>query len=182
MAVHVNAEKVGTVLNADLRAVDPAAAVRRQVSRQGDALVVPGRTYNLAAYRHVCVVGGGKASVPMATALSAILGDRVTAGHINTRRAGRPPAAGKPRDMTPLAPRSPITLTLVGHRLPDEYGEADMERMADLLRAATAEDLVLFVISGGGSALTTWPLPGISQQQKREVTRQLLGSGATSMR
>ena len=57
------------VLNAALRAVDPAEAVRRQVRRGGNALHVGDRVYDLNRYRRVLVVGGGKASVPMAAAV-----------------------------------------------------------------------------------------------------------------
>jgi len=179
VAVQLNADTVRCVLDAALRAVDPAEAVRRQVSRQDDLLVVAGRQYDLARYRHVYVLGGGKASIPMAAALSEILGGRVTAGHVNSRRTGPLPAAGAASDIAPLAPGSPVTVTEAGHPLPDESGAAGVARMAKLLRAATADDLVFFVISGGGSALMAWPAPGISLDDKREVTRQLLASGAT---
>ncbi len=177
--MQANAETVRSVLNAALHAVDPAEAVRRQVSRHGDRLEVAGRVYDLARYRHVYVVGGGKASIPMATALSETLGDRVTAGHVNARRPGAPPPVPVLDDVAPLAPGSPVTVTQAGHPLPDASGEAGMARMAVLLRAATADDLVFFVISGGGSALMAWPASTVSLEQKREVTRQLLASGAT---
>jgi glycerate 2-kinase len=178
-AVRSNLDTVRCVLDAALRAVDPAEAVRRQVGRQGDILLVAGRQYDLKRYHHVYLVGGGKASIPMATALSQILEGRVTAGHINTRRTGPLPAASSANDVASLLPGSPITVTEAGHPLPDQRGEAGVARMAELLRVATAEDLVLFVISGGGSALMTWPMPGISLEDKREVTQQLLSSGAT---
>jgi glycerate 2-kinase len=179
VAVQLNADTVRCVLDAALRAVDPARAVHRQVSHQDDLLVVAGRRYDLGRYRRVYVVGGGKASVPMAGALSEILGERVTAGHINTRRNCPLPGAGAASDVAPLTPGSAITVTEAGHPLPDEAGVAGVARMAGLLRAATADDLVFFIISGGGSALMTWPAPGISLDDKREVTRRLLVSGAT---
>ncbi len=179
MAVELNADTVRRVLDAALRAVDPAGAVGRQVYRKGELLFVAGRQYDLARYRHVYVVGGGKASIPMAAALSEILGGRVTAGHVNSRRTGPLPGPGSASDVAPLMPGSPVTVTEAGHPLPDAFGVAGVARMAGLLRAATADDLVFFVISGGGSALMTWPAPGISLDDKREVTRQLLSSGAT---
>jgi glycerate 2-kinase len=179
VTAQLNGDTVRCVLDAALRAVDPAEAVRRQVSRRGDLLVVAGRQYDLTRYRHVYLVGGGKASVPMALALSQILDERVTAGHVNTRRNGALAAGRRAGDVSPLAPGSRITVTEAGHPLPDECGVAGMERMAELLRAAAADDLVLFVISGGGSALMTWPTPGISLEEKREATRRLLAGGAT---
>jgi glycerate 2-kinase len=179
VAMQLNAGTVRLVLDAALRAVDPAEAVRRQVSRQGEILLVAGRQYDLTRYHHVYLVGGGKASIPMATALCQILEGRISAGHLNTRRAGPAPNAGAAGDVTALAPGSPITVTEARHPLPDQRGEAGVARMAELLRTATAEDLVLFVISGGGSALMTWPMTGISMDDKQEVTRLLLAAGAT---
>jgi glycerate 2-kinase len=177
--MQLDVDTVRSLLDAALRAVDPAAAVRRQVSRQGDLLTVAGRRYDLARYRRVYLVGGGKASIPMAAALSDILGQRLTAGHINTRRDGLPAVADAFDDVSPLVPGSLVTVTRAGHPLPDERGQAGVAHMADLLRAATADDLVFFVISGGGSALMTWPAPGISLDDKRQVTQLLLASGAT---
>lgn len=181
------------VFAAALAAVEPAAAVRRQVRREGDALRVADRVYDLRRYRNVYVVGGGKAAVPMAAAIQEILGDRTTAGLVNTRRGQAPPPdptrvrerVGPVPDrgdgpVVALAiPHSRIAVIQAGHPIPDEAGQAGAAAMAELLTGATADDLVICLISGGGSALMALPAEGITLADKQAVTGALLASGAT---
>ncbi|MGH7455130.1 MAG: DUF4147 domain-containing protein, partial [bacterium] len=61
------------IFQAGLRAVAPEEAVRRNVQREGDALIVAGRRYDLPAFRKIIVVGAGKAACPMAKVLEEIL-------------------------------------------------------------------------------------------------------------
>src|SRR5207247_8281891 len=63
--------------------------------------------------------------------------------------------------------------------VPDGGGRAASARLLGLARSARADDLVLFLVSGGGSALTPAPAPPITLAEKQEVTRLLLASGAT---
>lgn len=154
------------LVRASLDAVDPAAAVKRYVRRDGDSLHVDGRAYDLRRYKRVLVVGGGKAGAPMAQAIEEILGDRVTAGILNVKYGY-------------TAPTKVIELNQAGHPIPDEKGVAGAQKMADLVRGATADDLVIALISGGGSALMVLPTPGITLADKRRLTDALLRSGAT---
>ena len=78
-------EMILAVQRAALAAVDPAAAIRRHVQRQGDLLTIAGRTYNLAAYERIWIIGGGKAATAMAAALYAILGNRLAGGVLVTK-------------------------------------------------------------------------------------------------
>jgi len=79
------------VLSVALEAVDPIKAIHARVRREGDLLHVGtcqgGLTYDLAQYRHVYVVGGGKAGAAMAAALEELLGERLTAGAVNVKYA-----------------------------------------------------------------------------------------------
>lgn len=165
------------VLNAALLAADPAEAVRRQVRREGDLLHVAGRAYDLSRYQRVVLVGGGKAAVPMAAAVEDILGDRLTGGLINTKE-GHLAATSRAASAT-RAPASRVEVIEAGHPVPDVRGQEGAARMAGLLGAATAEDLVVCLISGGGSALMALPAPGISLADKQATTRALLSCGAT---
>ena len=70
------------IFSAALRAVDPEAATRSQVSRQGNHLVVGERTYNLPDFDRVILIGAGKATALMAKALEELLEDILTAGLI----------------------------------------------------------------------------------------------------
>ncbi|MGQ3048545.1 MAG: glycerate kinase type-2 family protein [Niveispirillum sp.] len=74
---------------------------------------------------------------------------------------------------------SRIEVVEAAHPVPDEAGIQATARMLDLLKGLTADDLVLCLISGGGSALLASPAPGLTLSDKQLVARALLKSGAT---
>jgi len=76
------------------------------------------------------------------------------------------------------APTRHIEVVEAGHPVPDEAGMRAATRMLELVRDLNEDDLVLCLVSGGGSALLSLPAPGITAEEKREITRQLLRSGA----
>ena len=76
-------------------------------------------------------------------------------------------------------PCSRIEVVEAGHPLPDDAGRAAAGRILEAARALGPDDLFLFLASGGGSALLTVPLPGISFETKQAVTARLLASGAS---
>ncbi|MCC7361216.1 MAG: DUF4147 domain-containing protein [Anaerolineales bacterium] len=142
---------------AALAAVDPAAAVR--------AHLAPADWEGAA---NVYLVGAGKAGVPMALAAAALLGPRLTAGVVVAPRAPGPDIAVPP------------TLSFVegGHPQPTTGSLAGGRAVAALLTRAAPGDLVVVVISGGGSALLELPRPGVSLDDLRQTNRALLRSGA----
>ena len=71
-----------------------------------------------------------------------------------------------------------IEVVEAAHPVPDEAGQRAAQRMVELVRGLTADDLVLCLISGGGSALLAAPAPGITLADKQAVSRALLKSGA----
>ena len=71
-----------------------------------------------------------------------------------------------------------IEVVEAGHPVPDRAGETAAKRMLEMVRGLTSEDLVLCLISGGGSSLMAVPAPGVTLQDKQAVTRALLKSGA----
>ncbi len=160
-------EAIQTIQRAALGAVEPGAAVRRFVERRGERLIAAGRSYDLAAVERVWVVGAGKAAAAMAAALHSILGDRLSGGLVVTKYGHASPGTG------------PIELIEAGHPLPDEAGVAAARRMAGLLAGGTGRDLVLAIISGGGSALLALPAEGIGLADLQATTGLLLRSGAT---
>ena len=125
-----------------------------------------GRSYDLAAVDRVLVVGAGKAAAAMAAALHSILGDRLSGGLVVTKYGYASAGTG------------PIKLVEAGHPVPDEAGVAAARQMADLLAGGTGQDLVLAIISGGGSALLALPAAGISLADLQTTTDLLLRSGA----
>ena len=72
-----------------------------------------------------------------------------------------------------------IEIVEAAHPVPDAAGLQAAERLLQLVRGLNPEDLVLCLISGGGSALLPLPLPGLSLAHKQDVNRALLKSGAT---
>jgi len=156
---------------AALEAVEPAAAVHRHVRREEDGLIVADRRYDLRGYERVFVVGGGKAAVPMATAIADILSERLTDGVIVTKY-GHIPAKSQ-------IPDHKFQIIEAGHPVPDENSIRGAQAVADLARRATERDLVICLISGGGSALLTLPVPGMDLTSLQALTDALLRSGAT---
>jgi glycerate 2-kinase len=76
------------------------------------------------------------------------------------------------------APTRSIEVVEAGHPVPDAAGVEAAERMLALVQGLTADDLVLCLMSGGGSALLSLPAPGITLEEKRQINRALLRSGA----
>ena len=118
------------------------------------------------SWRHVFVFGCGKASGAMAAALERALGQRITEGLVVVKDGY-------------TVPTRCIVLREAGHPVPDARGQAAAEAMVHRVRSAGAEDLVVFLVSGGGSALTPAPVRPITLAEKQETTRLLLGAGAT---
>ncbi len=161
---------VARVLAAALAAVEPQNAVRRFLRRDGSQLLVGAHSYDLSRFDRVLLVSVGKAALPMARAAAEVLGERL-AGGLVVSKASQQGAGG-------IEPRPHLQLLPAGHPIPDERSVAAGRRVAELLAGAGERDLVLALISGGGSALLTLPVPGVTLDDMQELTRQLLASGA----
>ena len=157
-------------MNAALSAVDPAEAVSRFVKRNGDALTINGHTYNLKDYEHIYVVGAGKAGTPMASHIATILGSHLTEGIIIVKEGYT--SGSKNTEL------GKITILEAGHPIPDERGVQATEKIARFLQKTTQYDLVICLISGGGSALTPALVDGITLDDLKTLTSLLLASGA----
>lgn len=153
-------------------AVDPGTAIRRHVHRADAEFVVGDRGYRLDNYERVFLLGGGKAAVPMASAIVDILGRRLDEGVLVTKH-------GHARISGSSSFPSNIRIIEAGHPVPDECSVAGAQAVADLATRATSRDLVICLISGGGSALLTLPVPELTLEDLRGITDELLRSGAT---
>ncbi len=117
------------------------------------------------------VLGAGKAGGAMAQALEALWpADAPLSGLVVTRYGHVPPRPAG------LAQR--IEVVEAAHPVPDAAGLAAAERILALAQGLTADDLVLCLISGGGSALLTLPADGLELADKQRINRELLQSGA----
>ena len=165
------------VLEAGLAAPDPYKNVMKIVRLEGGRLIVgnpafsdpPGRepvVFDLSTIGNIYVVGGGKSAQRMAEALEDILGDLITEGQINAKKG----------DSVRL---KRIHVTLAGHPLPDEDSVEGSRRIIEIERKAKPGDIVFHPTSGGATALTALPAPGISLADLQEVYRILyFGCGA----
>jgi hydroxypyruvate reductase len=154
------------IFDAALLAVDPEKAIHRYVRRTDHMLSVDQQAYDLKAFRHIYVVGAGKAGGLMAAALESILGDRLTGGVVNVKYGH-------------TVPVHRIELIEAGHPIPDDAGVQGAARIVRLLESLDEEDLVFCVLSGGGSALMPLPVAGITLEEKQAVTGHMLDCGAT---
>jgi glycerate 2-kinase len=155
------------VLRATLGAVEPAAAVRSAVRRDGARLLVGDRVYDLQSVRRVLVIGAGKASAPMAAEVERLLPPDLPMQGCVTVRYGH------------AAPTKRVQIREASHPIPDRAGVEATQAIADLLETADERDLVVGLISGGGSALLTLPVQGVSLDDLQRTTEALLRSGAT---
>lgn len=159
-------EDARAIFDAGLERADAGAAVKRWMRREGDVLHVAGARYDLFRYREVYVVGAGKAAAKMAFAVEELLGERISRGIVIVKYG----------HATPL---QRIESVEAGHPVPDDAGVEGTKRIIDLLSRATERDLVIFLISGGGSALLPCPVDEIALADKKTTTEILLGCGAT---
>jgi glycerate 2-kinase len=159
-----------------LDAVDPAAAVRKHLRLDGETLVIEGQgeqRFDLRQYERVLVVGGGKAGAPMTVAAAQVLGPRLTEGAVVVKYGHCSP------DEAHRIAESGISILEAAHPIPDAASIDGAQRIEALLQQATERDLVLALLSGGGSALLTLPAAGISLADLQSTTQTLLSCGAT---
>ena len=140
-----------SIVAASIRAVQPDAAVRRAL----EGRQFPGR---------VVLVAAGKAAWQMAKAAHDCLGSRIDAGVVVTKYGHV------------KGPIANFACREAGHPVPDENSFAATQEALDLVSGLTAEDTVLFLLSGGGSALFEKPL--VSGAVLQDITGQLLACGA----
>ena len=158
-------ESISRILAASINAVEPGAAVERFVHRSGDIVQVAGREYRLADFRNVRLLGIGKAALAMSARLAGILGTRLDAGLVITKH----PAA---------VPATQFTILTGGHPVPDESSLAAGQKTLEFISTLGPDDLLFCLISGGGSALVSTPLEGVSLEQLQTLTAALLACGA----
>ena len=139
------------IVSRAIAAVLPDDAVRRAL----DGVTFPGRVFLVAA---------GKAAWTMARTARACLADTVAGGIVITKYGHV------------MGPIPGLTCLEAGHPVPDENSFAATRQALALTENLTADDAVLFLLSGGGSALFEDPL--VSGEELQDITRQLLCSGA----
>src|SRR5437773_4920920 len=154
-------------MNAALVAADPTRIIRKNLKLTGSILHVDRLQYPLKDYRRILVIGGGKASGYMAEEVEKLLGKWITGGLVII-----------PDYLRPMPRGHRITYHPATHPIPTRKGMEGVLAMLDLVENVSRDDLVIVLLSGGGSALMPLPIEGISLNDEAQVTSLLLKSGA----
>jgi hydroxypyruvate reductase len=159
------------VLAAAINSADGEEVIKNKVSRDADRLILAKTSYDLNEYKRVFVIGAGKAAVPMAKAIFEVLGKRITAGIVITKDG----YLGKNNTL----PERPLTVIEASHPIPEQRNVDTSSQVVSLIRDLKSDDLVICLLSGGGSSLMMKPSPGVSLKDLQITTALLLNSGAT---
>jgi len=159
------------IFRGSVEAVNPYHAVRRFVRVDGDYLIAgtedqPAVELDLNRFDRIFLVGGGKATAPMARAVEELLGQRINRGIINVKY-------GFGIDL------AVTEIIEANHPLPDLNGVKGTAKILHLLQNANEKDLIFSLISGGGSALLVQPAGEITLAEMQDLTRSLLECGAS---
>lgn len=171
-------EHLEKIVHEALARVNPFDMIRNTVSLDGSTLNIDTESIHdsvdLDAFERIVVIGAGKAGAPMARALEAILGDRVTGGMVSVKEGH-------------VEPLARVRLIEAGHPVPNDQSVAAGREILRLAREGDRSTLFLTVISGGGSALLEAPLQAtvdgrnvaLGLEEIQETTKALLDCGAT---
>lgn len=151
-------------LRAGIEAAHPRTIIRETIEIADETLIVDDTRYDLIDVDDIVIVGGGNAAGPAVEALEDQLADVISGGAVVT-------------DSPATAER--VELLAGDHPVPSERGMENTQRVRAIASEATEDDLVLAVITGGGSALLETPVDGIGLSEVQRVTERLLESGAT---
>lgn len=153
------------IYNAALKSADAYAAVQCRLRLQEHAVWVDGEPIDLGESGRIVVVGAGKASARMAQAVEAVLGDRVAGGVVSVKDGHS-------------APTRRVVVKEAAHPLPDRRSLANGRAILDAVSHLRPNDVVLCLLSGGGSALMESLPEGLMLDDLRAVTRTLMLGGA----
>lgn len=155
-----------SIFNSALSAVQAQAAVRRACCREKHILSIGPFVRDLREMENIIVIGAGKASAHMAAAIEHLLGPEITHGIVSVKY-GHTLALQK------------IRLVEAGHPVPNVNGLRAARTILQLSEKAGKNDLVICLLSGGGSALLPLPAPPLTLPDKQKTIRALLACGAS---
>ncbi|MGB2964376.1 MAG: glycerate kinase [Anaerolineales bacterium] len=161
--------KAARILSAALAAVEPGKAVKKFLIKNGNQLTIGEEVLNPKDFNRIFLIGVGKAAFPMCSAAADILAEDLTRGFILTKPGSY---------QLPDSYAETFELLYGGHPLPNPDSIKSTKRITDQLINLTTNDLVILLLSGGGSALFCAPSPGISLDDLIKTTQCLLASGA----
>jgi glycerate-2-kinase len=158
-------EAARRIWEAAIAAVEPRRLVGRAVALDGDILRVQDRAYDLGRTESILLAAFGKAAPAMAEGFLDRTGDRVKEGLVVALPGSAIRAGG-------------LAVFEAPHPLPDRRSVAAAEAVLGLARRAGENDLLVLLVSGGGSAMLCAPADGLSLEDKMAVNRELIRRGA----
>lgn len=167
LAINFEREAILSMLEEGLRAVDPKVAIKRSVKLRGERLIVEHLNFDISKFNRIIVIGAGKASGAMAEALERILEDKIEKGCVIV-----------PKGLKNKYKVKRIELLEGDHPIPSYENVNSAKKIIECLGDVSREDLVICLISGGGSALLTFPVKGISLESVQRVSSDLMLRGA----
>ena len=156
-----------------LNAVKPDNLIKNAINIRSNQLNIFNDVFHLDNFEKIYVIGGGKASADMLFSLEEIL---LNANYLNYEAIINVPNGLK---IDRLYNKSNIQINFASHPIPDENGLKGTKSMITLIEKATNKDLIICLISGGGSALITLPNERLSLNDKKETNKLLLAVGAS---
>jgi glycerate 2-kinase len=150
---------------AGIESVLPERLIINKMSIDDNRLIIGHLKFQLNEIENIYVIGAGKASATMGAEVEKILGNRITEGHIVVKYGH-------------TCKLNYITISEAGHPLPDSNGFKATERIMKIADKATEKDLVICLLSGGGSALLADYPEGTSPDEMISVNNLLVNSGA----
>ncbi len=163
LAIDSLREKALKIAEAGLQVIDTEKIIKESVVSKDNIIAINEHIYSLEDVANVFVVGIGKASLAAAKALEEILGDKIDGGIVLDIKGGK---------------LNKIESLVGDHPHPSERNVEHTKKLIDFLKKLKEDDLVIFIISGGGSALLCQPDKMICQKEA-DLAKDLFEKGAT---
>ena len=157
------------IILSGLNRADPYQAVRESIRVSDDAIEIIGLDRTVGCAGKIFIIGAGKASIPMARGAAYILGNRLEKGVIITKVLTK--------EQIKFLPQR-IAVRKGDHPIPGLNSLFSTRELLATVHDLNEKDLVICLISGGGSALLTAPVEGVSLEEIQQTTRTLLDCGA----
>ena len=162
-------EDINMIISQSLASVDPFQCVSEAIDLDGNNLRIGKIKINLESINNIYILGVGKAAIPMAKGVENKIGNKIAGGFLISKYQ---------LDRSEIRLDKKIQIYFGGHPIPDENSIDSAEKLKKYVRLIDEKDLIINLISGGGSALMTLPYDGISLSDNQILTDILLKSGA----
>ena len=156
---------ITAIIRSALGSCDPSTIIRKHLSRNGKVIQAFDQKWVISDNGKVYVCALGKAAIPMISSTKEILGEEMYAGLAVTKVKSTPERYYKN-----------IRVLKGDHPLPGKHSEAAADEVIEFLHSTSLDDLVIFLVSGGGSALVSKPAQGITMMEMQQLTSVLLNA------